>query len=683
MGREQGHQHVENYIYIQNPKVSRQHLKIELGQCDIQDLELKTPLQIHFESRKPTEVNGLLYKPSKNDEPLIKPFSNEALTVRFKGTESRIDLKWCSFNVVAHAGKIAYENEVTTSPLPQKLRLLFERGIDLRITSDINKATHYVTHSDHPNWPFRIALLAGIPILNSFWVDFVFDNRNRVEEWFVNIADDRFLPSSQHGKRYLFPNAGRKSLLKAMHVILLSSKDHAKYEKWIHSMGAKAAVLEPQNYIKGDIIDEKRLIEDMRGAFQSLSTTSAFFMRTTTKEENDSLIDKKLAEICKAHNGDLVNEHQLLEAVKNVSTGNLHAISSIKKRPAVETLQAPVEGKPVLKRRRKFERIGANDLLDFQLASLQGSLYPSATQTYEKEDPVTEKGVSRDATPSATITTDTPLKSPTVAPREQKDEDAEPQIPTSKDPGSQHEEDCTFQERKDDISEATRNEEPKAKKIKPQSKIPKFVPAVSLIDALKSTKQQATESIKRELGIDGDSYASFLDSLGEKLGDLAIVETVEMVLRKAPPESDSSSRYKGRKNFKSFKKNLPVKSNMTRSFIDVEAVKIDNEVQFISSYKGQNKMAYAEAENAQKKLSTDFRGVMDDVRGFVPPTSTSVNEENVPDEDSFSFKSREQSLFVADDESQPTLRSVNVDYKAVDEEDDSDDDQPRFTFRRS
>lgn len=681
VGREQDHQHVDNYVYIQNPKVSRQHLKIEVGECQVHDVDQRTPLLVHFESRKPTEVNGLFYKPSKNEEPLVKDFTDQDMKIKFKGTESRIELTWAAFNVTPHSGKIVYENEVTTSPLPKKLQLLFDRGIDLRITNDIKKATHYVTHSDHANWPFRIALLAGIPILNSFWVDYVFDNKHRVEEWFVNIADERFLPSSQDDKSYLFPNPTRKALLRSQHIILLANRDSAKLETWIQTMGANTTLFDPGKYFINESVDETRLFDDIRSLFQELSITSAFLMRTTTKNVNDGLMAKSLAEICIKHNGSLLDEILLLESVKSVSTKNLHAISSIRKRPEIEASTSPTEPKPLQKRRRKFEKIGANDLLDFQLASLQGTLYPSATQNLEREKKIIEESVSRTITPSVDPNfPDSPLGFPKEAFQDDKPKQIE--VISDEEREKEHKKGTSLQERQNDISEATKSEEPKSKKVKTESKIPKFIPSVSLVDAIKSTKQQATESIKKELGIDDDSLTPIAESLGAKLGDLAIVETVEIELRKAPSTPHTSDRYKGRKNFKAFKKNLAIKSNMTRSFIDLEAVKIDNEVQFITSYDGQS---HAEVAKSEQKLSKDFQGIMDDVKGYVPPLSTSPNEEDGPDQESFSFRSGEQSLFVADDDSQPTLRSVNLNHKEVANEEDSDedDDEPKFTFRRS
>ncbi|KAK7687377.1 hypothetical protein QCA50_009242 [Cerrena zonata] len=229
-----------------------------------------------------------------------------------------------------------------------------------------------------------------------------------------------------------------------------------------------------------------------------------------------------------------------------------------------------------------------------------------------------------------------------------------------------------------------RHDQPDRKKLKLKEpeKIGKFMPSISLIDAIRNTKEEQEQVVKKELGLDGSDQP-----LDEKLKDLAIVELFEIKLRspKLAEAERTHLSFKGRKNFKRFNKNQKSKSALSRSFLDLEPITLDNKITFKSEDQGDTDAT----TDLELNMTKDFDGLMDDVNGYQPQGPAFVeHDEKSDNEEGFSF-GKGESLFVpADSQNSPAkprhipIRKVSHGGNDNDDDDDDDDDEPRFAFSR-
>ena len=189
------------------------------------------------------------------------------------------------------------------------------------------------------------------------------------------------------------------------------------------------------------------------------------------------------------------------------------------------------------------------------------------------------------------------------------------------------------------------------------------------------------------------------DGLNENLSNLAIVETIDITIRRKEPVPNeiSNNSYKERKNFKIFRKNKLLPKER-RHFIDMELVSVGDGVDNVLV---ENNTKDKESTQKQLKLMSDIGGVMGDVSGY-KPYSISLEDDRDRDVNSFSFgisnePFHESTLSVPEDDSQNTPAPGNKrkDHETLngtgdnddddddDLDDDDDDDQPKFAFSRT
>ncbi|KAK6464583.1 hypothetical protein DFJ63DRAFT_81822 [Scheffersomyces coipomensis] len=677
---------VENADFLfNNSSVSRQQLQLVVGSIDedkINDTEYKTSLSIKVLSRAKSTINGTMYRLSKGETgPMVVDVTNEDKVELVLGsdTDNIITIEWVAFNVMTFIKTVVEtEGKQSNNHHLDDLVQLRSIGIDLRITNDVYKATHYYSRGEPTNKSFKIAVSRGVPILNEKWLDTIRRNKNNVEKWFLHIDYEKYLP----GGEYLLPNPERSSLLKGITVFILS-KGNEKFSYFINSLQGNIIQLQLDTYYQNNKLNEELLIQDMKE--KSPPNSKCVLMKFNG--HGDAVladqVNNSLEGIATKFNTSTASEDSIWTSTKVCSLDNLRLFE-------VESLKRPNEAivsqsEPSLRKRRKYEKVSKTHFFDFgactQSQSNNEILIASSQVVPESNDDVAE---SNNPIIEGSVA---PIVEPIIEEPEEVIESPK-EVEKSVDEGSNGS--------SVDINKSKkRSTEEELKPSKP-NKIGKFMPKVSLVDAIKSAKEQANELIKQELGIVDELEQ---DSFADNLSNLAIIETIEIKLRtKEPKEYNSTINkdYNGRKNFKTFKKNQQLKNKVTRSFVEMDTIPVNAEISFVSFKK-------SDYEAAEQRLTEDFGKVMQSVKNIDPVKNTLFIDDDDDDETgSFSFKpnnnnkeksgSSANSLFV-DEESQSTAQPVPNrtttrsttyrNYYDDDDDDDDDDDQPRFGFSRA
>lgn len=690
LGRSSEKVESSNFVYFNQIYISKEHLQIETKLIDkncIYECGLKTPLLVKIQSRAITRINGEKVKLRKDEPPFVKDYTHKDLnTITFKEENAmKITIEWIPLNICRYTKQIMVGGNLDSNPLTDELLKLFDNGIDLRIAKNPFSASHYLTLSDHLSYGLKISLLRGIPILNTDWTDFIIENKESFERWFLELDPSVFLPYSTKDNRYLIPNKERTTLLKSsMFVIFHDTKD--KLSKWIGSLGGKVFKVDISAYYSESKIDEN-LLSIIKTKVKEAECDKCFLMEFSDyKIKNYNQIEEALSDFAHVNSGKIIKEAMLYESVVNISTSNLLSLNL--DRELKRSTSAEIVCSQPQRKRRKFKKVGITDFFDFKPPIKTESLFlDEAVDKIVIEDKPMHNSMISASISASSDNTNTVLNnsgSPVV----------HTDVSINELPNKNNDESNVSLKRQVD---SYTEEGPRLKKKKEEKKIGKFVPQISLLDAIKSTKERAKENAREELGIDEKEN----DGLNENLKNLAIVETFNVSRRRrelVPIETRNTS-YKERKNFKTFRKNKPLE-NDKRCLIDMQPVLVGDGISnvFIESNKGK--------ENTQRqlKLMDDIGGVMSEVNGY-KPYSISLEEDNDNDVDSFSFQTsikpiRESTLFVPEDDTQteynPTpstsgymrhkseVRNAPVHDDDDDDEDlDDDDDQPKFAFTRA
>lgn len=764
-GRHEAFNDDPDAIRLAGYKISKTQFQVILGDpIVIDDIETRTPIKLLFESKAATIVNGDTYRlEDSNEKPFEKHF-NESTSLEIslkcnKGTKAQINLEWIPFNVVTFQKKIMIGTTIQNNPLPGFLQKLFDDGVDLRITDDPLLATHYLTLNDTENHLLRISLLRAIPILNTVWADYIFDHRDDLDEWLFGILQEQFIPHSIKGDNsYLVKNEKRPNLLSTQLVLLFKDENESpqkikRITEFARCLGATISIFETSKYIQSDIIDEDNLKEDIKLEFQQHSVDKCFAMRNNSNTTANVISSQLLDHFFENHGSEIVSIEALFQCVKDVSIDKLKPfqfkinnsiISSIDNTSKHELESQSQLNLTQRRKRRRIEKASGLDFFNFASTPTQtsnvkepepfvtkqsNSIPEDTTIEKEKDDEVTVQSNEEKDQKDIELAH---LDNNSMSIPKSNDEDTEERkervskIEKNVDNNSEiieeehekkHEEDLDSKVI-DDRDDKKRNhvievdDNSRTKRIKPTPRIPKFMPQVSFVDAIKLTKQKQLDASNEQLGTNKDDF-----DVDEKLGNLAIVETVTIQLRRREPKANSdSNKYSGRKNFKKFTKNQPPKSNFARSYLnlkpaDLNGLSMDYGNEFASNHHAD------ELLNIQKNLSKDFENTMNKVSGYRGLEATDIEDEKSDEEDgseSFSFKGRGLSgqlidgLFIPDDsqlDSQNPRNNLgftagkaygvshhdgwlhnNVKDKSddndEDEDDDEDDDEPKFVFTR-
>ncbi|KAK6458311.1 uncharacterized protein RJT20DRAFT_30753 [Scheffersomyces xylosifermentans] len=652
-------------------QVSRYQLELVVGtvaESHLHDADYITPISIKVLTRAKSSINGKIYKLSKGEkDPIILDFTSVSqlkIELLSSGssdvTDSPVFVEWKPFTVTSDSSEIKHIDSLHSS-------------IDLRITKDPQLATHFYMPKESNSRSSMIAVSRGIPIVNSKWIDSIKEEPTNIDKWFLQMNCSDYIPEDC---LYLLPNSSRQQLLKGVVAVFFAGVNDT-FSPWILSLGGIPMALDKSKYFHDSKLDEVNLLEDIKLEAKR-SKCIVFTVESKDNETANESVEKFLSDFGTKSN----KEGDLWEAVKEATIDKFHYLDvfNLKRRSDTNTTSQP-------RKRRRYEKVSKMHFFDFSTPPKEETPEPlkeDKAEIEKNDEPkeVIEEPVAQDEESNETEKQD--AKSP-ESEQQQSDANSDKEAIAATEKGN------------DTSIVRKRRPSPEVKEERPK-KLPKFMPKVSLFDAIKSTKVKAEESIRFELGIDDEEEESIRDDLS----NLAIVETIEVKLREVPnPVEVTKSfneKYKGRKNFKTFQKNIKLKPNVSRTFVEMDTFAVNNEINF-ADFTPQHD---SDPSKAEEQLSKDFTGHMSNVKAL------GYDEENLEEasetEDQFSFRERNgtntssepMSLFV-DEDSQPTApvktkartkrpARTKASYKEDIDDDDDDDaddnDMPRFGFSR-
>lgn len=568
----------------------------------------KTLLIIRICSRAKTIINGKTYKLlSKDSKPEEIDFTNEfklkietipqidKQTGQIITQDTPLFIEWIPFKLCISANEKYDQNHYKT--------IIRDHGIDIQIADNIIDATHYYYDSDNGNNDikleeqkdeFKLAIIKGIPILNSQWLQKVLgheneDGYNSVKDWLLDIDYKKYLPNNDDD--YL-PKSDR-----------LRPLDNVKLVS-----------LERINWLETITIDFKVLIQHQEDLLKSKIGDNQFILIVPTTMETT----------LNRHNFQPITEDQLWQSIKKGSILDLpkNSLNQLKRTSTTMLAsddksvitQTPEVAAPSGRKRRKYEKVdrlhffslgtttptpttttltpSTRDpspkvsILDTENKSTSPELNSQKINTSGDNDSITQEitqlsdPIKRNSTikqnqkvlsshtqsrkinldDALNSLNDSSLSSPTNQLARKSKPDSHSQKPNSSSPSTNNKE----EEKQDDeeipqIGSKRKNKDKTANDDDQKPfKIPKFTPKVSLVDAVLKVQE-----LNKSSNLDSESEFE----INENLQNLAIVEIVDLVNPRNRPnknksvDDDTESRYAGRKNFKKFKKNKKLSSN--------------------------------------------------------------------------------------------------------------------------
>lgn len=625
IGRANEYKAQDDCLHIGDLKVPKKYIVIHTGSQPLESTE-QTPLSITFESICTTTVNGEVYKlPSKEAEPITKNFPETDLLLKVNANKSdriQLRLQWYDLNSVVFSKKMSYDNEVMVSPLPTVVRSLYESGTDIRMVADPLNASHYLTLVDMNDYNMRIALLRAIPIVSYAWTDAIKDEPEKVDDWLVSMKDEYLYPKSENN--FVYPDTRRRTLLGGINSFVCYgtfNKQVKRLQEWIKCLGS-----EPQ-------MVEVKTPESVEALLAEASSPYVFFVED----------DEKVQFLRDRSN----SPESLWKALVSCSRASLQQFPVVVKRES----QPGDLRLTQRKKRRKLEKVGDTDF--FLFSQVLSTPVPEPEDAHEIVPELVPPSIQVEATDA-----------PGSISRKELPEATEPPLPIEMQTPENKATELTTQSIEPSVESNKRPPdtiiEPEPKKLKPEPPLQqkKIIPRVSLADAVLSTKKQADDVVKRELGLDG-----FPDDVNQKLDNLVIVEEVDLLVRRSKEKTEVTPDYRGRKNFKKFHKVGQVPKNVTRSFIQLE--EHDNSIHF-------EDLEPLKKSEENTRLKGDFEKELSSVKGYQPEASQLfVQEDSDSDTDTpFSFLTKSN-------KSKETTTATMV------SDDDDDNDDVTFAFSRN
>lgn len=637
IGRSNDYKHDSDSLYIGDLKVPKKYIIVNVGSLSLRDTS-KTPLLITFQSICTTDVHGEIIKlPTKESEPITRDFTErDELLLRVNSNKSdriQIRIEWHDIVIFPFLKKVLFNDQIQESPLPSIVEELHNNKVDIRSTSSPFDCTHYLTFADHVDFNLKIAVLRAVPVVTTKWTTEMHD-RNEVHLWLLDLNKECLLPNTQDN--YSMPDISRSQLLGGSHAVVLHSgqvlKAVNRLHSWLGCLGAQDVVLKQ--------INSENNVTILSELNEIASNEKLYVFIPLDEELAPSFLDK-----------DQCNNSSLLW--KAVTSKERRRLFLFKHKALQSGKHSQPESLSLRIKRRRIERVDDTQFFQFSQAlptpdTLKTSQPPPA-------DPEPVPAPAESELPSKTASSNEIQVQETQPVEETIHE-------TKGDIGSENSEDEPDHAQTSEINERKRVTElelPESKRPKTEESERHWIkPHVSLANAIKSTKEEATDTVKKELGLDEPS------EINEKLGQMVIVEEVDNLLRRnrkvnsVPPNRS----YEGRKNFKTFKKNGPRANNVTRTFIELQDE--SNDIYFADHF-------IQPTVQPSKRLEQDFSKEMPSVKGYQPqPSQLFVKEEELQLEDDqvFSFLNNRGGAAGREAITQP--------------QSDDDDDEFKFTFSR-
>ena len=597
--------HFEKYgedldFLFHSGRVAKEYLTIAVGTTLHGNINQKTTLQLCIKSRAKAYINGEIYRLKQKGDPKQDiDFTNESRIV----IASEKDLK---NNIVDEPLIIEWVDlRLYIGTRDKFVEQLIHLQLDICFVDDIKQATHYYTNKTVPDLDeFRVAIIKGTNIVNEAWIRSLLEDADKLV-W-LNVKDNlEFLP-----------NGDLRYLLQLNRVKTLENHKVISFEKilWLdtiivsrskevieHEVGENEFILvAPSSEFGFEAIEQNilfnRILTNQLDQIPRNKVTLASLKRpaTTSPEKRKR---RKYEKVDKLHFFSLGDVTPVQSIPKEKDDEEEIENEREKAKEKGNEMDAE-EGKEIKEKENGNEKgKEKNDLVEVQKKQRHETNNSESieynSRTLNGLDSITTKNTSN-TTSSITNTATNELKKSSIV---VKREDSSPKLPNL-DNGNNS---VSSKKRKNEYNSTTEN----------APKIAKFVPKVSLIDAVIQAKEQAVKTLNKELGVSDDFYERKDETEGDdeqtllatkKLSNLAIVEVVDKPLRQRPavPIEVSSTQ----KNFKRFHKNKPPKSKIERPQIEMINVGAFSPVK------------------SKKKVTVDseFNGIMSSVRGFTPST---------------------------------------------------------------
>lgn len=651
MGRSYEYKSDPANLYIGDLKVPKKYITITTGPSDITLLE-KTRLSIRFDSICTTTVNGIVYKlPTRESEPITNDFSDEKLVLKVNANKSdriQLHLLWLPVLVLAFTKRILFEGQVQPSPLPDILTDLHSQGFDIKTVHDPLLATHYLTMSSFVDYNLQIAVLRGIPVVSTKWTDFIKNNADDVDAWLLNILQKLLLPGSENN--FVLPNTRRPLLMVGINTLIcfqgLPQKKVHGLKNWLRCLGSDQVVT----------VEVSNNLENAAKSILHQFESGSIYVFSCMND------DSRCTQLFGS------NFNTAAELWKAVIEVDLVSLKLFDCENLVNKIGPVIEEEPesrILTQRRKRRRVERVNETDFFLfsqgvpssepvsESLEIAELPSLVE-FELQAKARNKEYGKVVESLETQQRDASLEEINLREGVQasKSYSAEKlKTPEANETSTSDQE----KQRKEEIMAATKNEEPKLKKPKKKVVSDWIVPQISLAEAVRSTKKKADDEVKKELGF---------DEIDAHMDKLVIVEEVDLSRKATLRLSQSTPAYKGRKNFKAFKKKGHLTHNVTRTFLELQDDTSANEIHFADL------QVAPSVQHVEERIQQDFASEMNSVKGYQPQASQlfvgEVSSEEDDGETSFSFLNK----------GQKPIRAKHA-------QSDDDDDEFAFKFSRA
>lgn len=511
VGRSNDYKDDSRSLHISDLKVPKKYITIITGTNELSDLS-RTPLKIRFESICTTLVNDALYKlPTKDSSPIEADFSDPDLLIKVNANKSdriRLRLEWKELNICFYLKRILFNGEVHDSPLREKLDAMFEKNLDFRIC-DVFSATHYLTVGEHVDFDFEVAVLRGLPVLSSDWVEYAISHPQDLESWLFNIKKSLLLQT-----KYSNPDFARSELLKGYNAVVIDDQNKRRVLRmcnWLQCLHSDLVEI----LLKEDILTRSSI------TYVFSSTKSGDFVGGQKANTADDLWlavrEKDLSNLT-VFNG------ASIEAVTSPISAEVELLAPNEK----HSLTAEEKVSP--RKRRKIVKVSEDDFFLFLSAAPTSQIVQPILDSDKQVPEVSAPGNgSMDENPAILIPS---LKGDSKHPR------YHDEVPNA--PSAQSESANASPEPQ--IAPAKRNGSPTGDPLAKRLKSMKLAPKLSLAAAFKTAKHEAEVEFK-------------VEEAADDVQGLIVIEEFELKARKK--KAQATADYHGRKNFKTFKKVQP------------------------------------------------------------------------------------------------------------------------------
>lgn len=634
-------------IRINHDYVSRKHLTItvEPPSAGVYSSTMSI-LKITFKTRASTIVNGSKYKLAKGENQFDKEFTDSGINMSFKNQDQTITVKWELVNVY-------------TDDTESELLDAFNSGTDLRI-SKTPETADLIVSSTLSDSLAATAMIQNIPIRTKDWISYISGDPKGIYDECDFAIDNHSSQTSDLFSSFLFFLPNGDTNLQAI-------------------LERNGATIDDINIIdsSSDGLRDKIKSQDRRPVIYS-DNANKVIETLSSKLDIPVIGNKELFQAMKTKTFSIETRKRIAESVEPVSQES----EGIEITPSEDTVASQSQWRR-RKRHKKVDNLAFMVPVEVPLSENEVSLEREEKQQNELEDEQvtvdsnSKKQSSQDKSAhqvSESIPKESTSRAGVNSPVEEVNSPVEEGEKASKTSSGHEKRKRITASQFLEIEDLEFNPDEDQKPVKrPKIKIEADI-NTSLFEAIKESKKATDEKIKEDLGLEENK------DIGSQMSNLAIVETVSLPMRKKQviPENPM---YQGRRNVKKFKKNMKLKSAVTRTFVEVkEGSNVQNLTEFErNAFSDHNDDSDASSNTGEilKSSGIDLESTNSQIR--IPENDLFVsNETQSQDLDIPSNKPTPRRSQRVSNTNRPQVEN------SIDDDDDDDmDDMPKFAFTES